>query len=118
MSLFQRFKEVKSVETMTDNVLQVCNTCGNAMGVDLIHSRGEVEVIDLADATQPPVTTGARPGNPVARHLNEAQVKVSHVTIISFFGHLSSQNLYCQSTVEGLLTSLGASSSAILSEKK
>jgi len=68
-----RFKEVKSVETMTDNVLQVCNTCGNAMGVDLIHSRGEVEVIDLADATQPPVTTGARPGNPVARHLNEAQ---------------------------------------------
>ena len=92
MSLFQRFKEVKSVETMTDNVLQVCNTCGNAMGVDLIHSKGEVEVIDLADATQPPVTTGARPGNPVARHLNEAQVKVSIVTFISFFGLLSSQS--------------------------
>jgi len=68
-----RFKEVKSVETMTDNVLQVCNTCGNAMGVEAIHSRGEVELIDLADATQPPVTTGVRPGNPVARHLNEAQ---------------------------------------------
>jgi len=68
-----RFKEVKSVETMTDNVLQVCNTCGNAMGVEAIHSKGEVELIDLADATRPPVTTGVRPGNPVARHLNEAQ---------------------------------------------